>query len=164
MTSLQRAVAAATSAENTAKASFKTGGGQFENSFAAGLDLSEFGSTSSSTQPRICAAEQLLQVKKQERLQREENAKEDRRMEEIVQRRIAGIENTLRRTKAANDSNVVVNALVQMHGTDTDDLRVNRKTKKMMKKARAQQRAANSPAPSIRSGSKVHKKSRRSKY
>jgi hypothetical protein len=109
MTSLQRALAAK-----------KPSKGAFETVFAGGLDLSEFSTGTTTYQksdgtPKSAAAE-LLRIKAEERKQRDESEAADRRMEEIVKKRVSNLEQCLNKERPSN--NIVVDALVKMHGSD----------------------------------------------
>jgi len=155
--SLQKAAAAVTKSN----ASYQTSNGQFETCFAAGLDLSEFGTGSQAQNGSHLlsesAAAQLLQVKEAEKREREEEEAANQRVQKLISKRSASIRESI---KKKQESNVVVNALVQMHGRDTSDPSVYRKHKKLSKKL-----GFSRPTSSTQSGgSKAHKKSRRSKY
>jgi hypothetical protein len=163
MTSLQKAAAAAA---KSSKSSFQTSHGQFETWFASGLDLTEFGnaSTTSGDQSsrRESAAAQLLRVKEEEKRLRNEEEDAEEKMHLVVQGRVANIQETI---KKKHESNVLVNALVQMHGSDTSDPSMFRKNKKLSKKLSKKVNPTRRHIPPV-SGStgKAHKKSRRSKY
>jgi hypothetical protein len=162
MTSLQKAAAEA----KNSKSSFQTSHGHFENCFASGLDLSEFGGASTTTNNngeehprRESASAQLLRVKEEERRRNHEERDAEEKMQKVVQGRVTNIQETIKKKR---DSNVVVNALVQMHGSDTSDPSMFRKNKKLSKKVTSARR--HTPSASASTGNKAHKKSRRSKY
>ncbi len=157
MTSLQKAAAAAS---QSSRLSFLTSNGQLENCFASGLDLSEFdgAAAESGDEPLECAAAKLLLVKEEERRQREREENSDKRMQEVVRERVAGMQEILKKNR---ESNVLVNALVQMHGVDTRDPSVFRKNKKLAKKICNVKHHASFAPSSYR---KAHKKSHRSKH
>ena len=152
---------AANSSSQSLNSSFQTAKGQFERCFASGLDLSEFGTTNgeSCDKPLESAAAQLLRVKEEERLRKEQEEMADQRTQQVVRERITDIRETIQRKREAN---ILVNALVQMHGSDTSDPSVFRKNKKLPKKlASVKHHVSSLPAH----GAKMaHKKSRRSKY
>lgn len=164
--SLQQAVAAAAANKTLKSSSYQTSRGQFETCFAAGLDLSEFGvddnrtpsSSSLSVNPpvRESAAAQLLRVKEAEKRQKEEEHAADKRMQAIVQERTANIRETIKRKE---ESNILVNALAQMHGQDTSDTSIYRKHKRLERKLGLTKRSA-----AVGGNHKAHKKSRRSKH
>lgn len=160
MTSLQKAAAAA---ENSNKSSFHTSHGQFETCFASGLDLTEFGSASTTGADgdacRESASAQLLRLKKEEKRRKQDDEDAEEKMRKVVQGRVANIQEAIK--KKHESSNVLVNALVQMHGSDTSDASMYRKNKKLSKKLSPTRR--HTPTVSAPSG-KAHKKSRRSKY
>ena len=163
MTSLQKAAAAVTISTSSKglNSSCETAKGQFERCFASGLDLSEFGTTNGegSDKPLQSAAAQLLRVKEGERRRKEQEEMADIRTREVVRERITDVRETL---KLKRESNILVNALVQMHGSDTMDPSVFRKNKKLPKKLASVKHPVSS-GPS--KGTKMaHKKSRRSKY
>lgn len=98
------------------------GGGAFENSFAQGLDISEF---LSNPNQRTSAAEELLKIKEGERRQRQIQEEEEAKMEEALQKRL----NSLKEQNAINNKAKeqrkqqqsvfeIGDALLRMHGTD----------------------------------------------
>ena len=122
-TSLQRALESSTAkvgttisddARNPAKEV-----GAFESCFASGLDLSEFAASSSApnckTATKSSAASELLRIKQAEKQQRENDEREDYKMDLLVQRRLHKLRNG---AKSDDPNTLVVNALVQMHGGD----------------------------------------------
>ena len=123
------------------------GSGAFENSFAQGLDLTEFessqttrrnnnqqeiasgGSFSSSynpntARPRLSASEELLRIKDEERQRRKIHEEEEMKMQEALDKRIKYLQhnnNSSSSNKIDNrisSSCEVVDALVRMHGSD----------------------------------------------
>lgn len=161
--SFQKAAASSRNSEP----SFQTSHGHFETCFASGLDLTEFGSAlttddENNDEPprRESAAAQLLRVKQEEKRQQQEEEAADDKMQKVVQGRAANIQETINKKR---ESNVLVNALVQMHGSDTSDPSVYRKNKKLSKKITSSTKRG-APSLSAHAGGKAHKKSRRSKY
>jgi hypothetical protein len=155
MSSLQRALAE----HQSSKPAFQTTKGQFENCFAAGLDLTEFGNSSESDFPKESAAAQLLRVKEKEKKLKDDEEVAERRLREVIQVRAAEINDTIRKTIQGN---VLVNALVQMHGSDTRDTSIFRKNKKLSKKLTSGRRS--NALPSTTGPMKAHKKTHRAKY
>jgi hypothetical protein len=151
--SLQRAAAKARASSTVTKpASQPTKKGGFESCFASGLDLSEFssgGTQSQSTRPS--AAAELLRVKQEE-------IEEETRMEVLVKNRVSQLEESIEKKKLGGhrSENMVVNALINMHGND--DAASKYKIRKAMKKTKA------SSHPAQPQKSKAVRKSRRSKY
>jgi hypothetical protein len=157
--SLQRAAAKSSTA--TKPVSQPTKKGAFESCFASGLDLSEFSSGGTQSQSsRPSAAAELLRVKQEEIKQKEREEEEETRMEVLVKNRVSQLEESIEKKKlgAHRSENMVVNALVNMHGND--DVVSKHKTRKAMKKTKSSSR----PAPPQPQKSKAIKKSRRSKY
>jgi len=161
MSSLQRAVEAAKQSTPT----YLTSHGQFERSFASGLDLTEFGNSSKADDQRESAASHLLRVKAKERKIKEDEEIAEQRLQEIIKDRSAQINEVLRKQK--QEGNVVVNTLVQMHASDTSDLSMFRKNKKLNKKLNSDRRrsgGASTATTAKKSMGKAHKKSSRSKH
>eukprot|EP00539_Tryblionella_compressa_P000586 CAMPEP_0178736770 /NCGR_PEP_ID=MMETSP0744-20121128/2619_1 /TAXON_ID=913974 /ORGANISM="Nitzschia punctata, Strain CCMP561" /LENGTH=179 /DNA_ID=CAMNT_0020389269 /DNA_START=16 /DNA_END=555 /DNA_ORIENTATION=+ len=161
--SLQRAAAAAASDE-TPRATFETANGAFENCFAAGLDLSEFSTTSRGNGggDTSSAASELLRVKETERLQRQEAEAEEQKMKQVLQKKLQALQ------KRPNESsNAVVDALVRMHGTEealSSSRGMNRK-KALHKKAGVRSVAVRQQQTSSKKRHHVSvKKSRKIKY
>lgn len=101
-----------------------TSKGEFESSFAGGLDLSEFLNTNkkTSTIPQKSAAKELLRVKSLEKRQREKDEAEERRLGIAIQNRVSNLEESLHlaeQRKRNSTGSIVVDALVKMHGHDT---------------------------------------------
>jgi hypothetical protein len=99
------------------------GSGAFENSFAKGLDISEFldGSSSGSgtaTNRRTSAAEELLRIKQEEKRQREVQEQEEAKMQQALQKRLTSFTTSKPRAGGPRDSFEIGDALVRMHGTD----------------------------------------------
>ena len=157
MSSLQRALEAV----KKTKPTYLTSKGQFEQCFAAGLDLTEFGSSSPSNVPQVSAAAELLSVKEKEKRIKDEEEIAEQRMQQVIKDRVADIDEAIRKNR---EGNIVVHALVQMHGTDTSDSSMFRKHKKLSKKLTALRRSNNTGASTTVSTGKAHKKSRRSKF
>lgn len=157
MSSLQRALDAA----KKTKPTFLTSKGQFEQSFASGLDLTEFGNSSPDNAPQASAAAELLRVKEKEKRIKEEEEISEHRMRQVMKDRAADIDEAIRKNR---EGNIVVKALVQMHDTDTSDPSMFRKLKKRSKKLNSGRRPNNAAAATTMSTGKAHKKSRRSKY
>jgi hypothetical protein len=157
--SLQRAAAKGRASE-TKPASEPTKEGAFESCFASGLDLSEFSSGGTQSQlSRPSAAAELLRVKQEEIKQKEQEEEEETRMGLLVKNRVSQLEESIEKKKLGGHSseNMVVNALINMHGND--DAASKDKIRKATKKTKASSRP--SPRPQK---SKAVKKSRRSKY
>lgn len=158
MSSLQRAVNKAN--KKSQQALFPTSKGQFENSFATGLDLSELGDSSFRGEvPQESAAAQLLKVKAKEARQEAQNEADESRLRGVVQAQADYIDATIKRGR---EGNVLVNALVQMHGNDTKDPSVFRKTKKLSKKMISGRKAKSFTSKAV--VGKAHKKRRFSKH
>jgi hypothetical protein len=159
--SLQRAVAKARASPTTMTkpASQSTKKGAFESCFASGLDLSEFSSgVTQSQSSRPSAAAELLRVKREEIKQKEREEEEEARMELLVKNRVSQLEESIEKKKLGHCSeNMVVNALINMHGNDAAASK--HKIRKAMKKRKASSRPAPQPQKSI-----AVRKSRRSKY
>jgi hypothetical protein len=107
----------------SSKPSFTTSNGEFEACFGKGLDLSEFGSTTSSTgekpnQPKKSAAQELLRIKSLEKTQREREIFEEQKLNIAIQAQVSSLLQAKQRT---NSDNLVVDALVKMHGHDTSE-------------------------------------------
>jgi hypothetical protein len=148
MSSLQRALAAK-----------KPSKGTFETCFAGSLDLSEF-STGMTTDKKSdgtlkSAAAELLRIKAEERKQREESEAADRRMEEIVKKRVSNLEQCLKKERPSN--NIVVDALIKMHGNDVS-------APSYRQKRKFKPRKSGSSHSSQSSKSIAFKKPRRIKY
>lgn len=158
MTSLQRA--AATIAAPQSKPSYTTANGNFERSFAASLDLSEFGVQSNGTGvPKESAAAELLRIKQEESKKKEDEAAAEFAMEQAVMNRKLDFEHARKKKEGEKESNIVVDAILRMHKSDTKDLSIYRASKKVMK-SKARNTATSRPANS----GKAFKKSRRAKY
>lgn len=159
--SLQRAAAKARASSTVTKpASQPTMKGAFESCFASGLDLSEFSSGDTQSQPsRPSAAAELLLVKQEEIKQKEREEEEEKKMEVLVKNRVSQLEESIEKKKLGghHSENMVVNALINMHGND--DAASKYKIRKAMKKTKASSRPAPQPQKS-----KAVRKSRRSKY
>ena len=152
-----------------------TSRGEFESSFAGGLDLSEFLNTNkkTNTMPQKSAAKELLRVKSLEKRQREKDEAEEQRLGIAVQNRVSNFEESLllaEQRKRKSTGSIVVDALVKMHGHDTAESPF-----KLLKKSsssgggggkKKRTRTSTTFHQSSRTSSKsaVTKKSRRIKY
>ncbi|CAJ1915508.1 unnamed protein product [Cylindrotheca closterium] len=130
-----------------------TSKGEFESCFAVGLDLSEFDNQNAPNKPTTSAAAELLQVKKLEREQRMQEEAAEEKMKNCIRQQISTLRSSQQRRTPGN---MLVDALVKMHGGDTDDPR--HRTIKMGKQ-RGQRRTS-----SQSSRTKAVKKSRRIKH
>lgn len=130
-----------------------TSKGEFEACFAGGLDLSEFDNQNAPKKGTGSAAAELLRVKKLEMEKRQQEEAAEEQMKNSIRQQISTIRNAQKRR---NSGNMVVDALVKMHGGDTDDPR--HRTLKVGKQ-RGQRKA-----PSMPSRAKAVKKSRRAKH
>lgn len=148
--------------------------GAFENCFATGLDLSEFQSPDSSsnnngkrggTATNSSAAAELLRVKQIEREQREREEAKDTEMEQMVNRQLSALSRSLTKpTKKMSSKFELVDALVQMHGSDADRFeRTSRKTSRKQQQGRekSSSRRLGNGAKSVQV---IKGKSSRSKY
>ena len=104
------------------------------------------------------ASAQLLRVKEEEKRRKQVEEVAETNMQEVVQSRISHIHETIKKNR---QSNVLVNALVQMHGSDTSDPSMHRKNKKLSKKISHSRRQSSSVSSSAR---KAHRKTTRNKY
>lgn len=131
-----------------------TSKGEFESCFSVGLDLSEFENPNGPKKPATSAAAELLRVKKLEREKRKQDEAVEEQMKNSIRQQISTLRSAQKRSTSGN---MVVDALVKMHGGDTDDPR--HRTSKMGKKS-GQRRITSSQS----SRTKAVKKSRRTKH
>lgn len=128
--------------------------GAFESSFAEGLDISEFNS-STIREPATSAAAELLCVKALEKEQRAQEAAAEEQLQTTIKNKVSALEQALTRSKE-NSGSVVVDALVKMHGHDTSQ------PSYRIKKERTDRRSGRHRTAS--SKSVIAKKSRRIKH
>mmetsp|Transcript_11452 Transcript_11452/g.28959 ORF Transcript_11452/g.28959 Transcript_11452/m.28959 type:complete len:170 (-) Transcript_11452:504-1013(-) len=143
----------------------KGGSGAFENSFAAGLDISEFISTDggSSSGNRTSAAEELLKIKEEERRQRQIHEEEEQKMEEALQKRLDSLKNRPKEKVRKPSGFELGDALARMHGSDERAASV--LSRKNVGGASKSRRSSGSRRTSLKSNkSLVAKKSRKSKF
>jgi hypothetical protein len=122
--SLQKTLAAAAVAVGKDSVKQDDNPGVFENSFSSGLDLSEFTTTSKSSDVirTVSASSQLLRIKNQEKDKRRQEEREDLKMEQLLQKRLAvfpSFDDTItKKSTPPYSATAVMDALVQMHGRD----------------------------------------------
>jgi hypothetical protein len=177
MTSLQRAAAQSKKLETTKK------GGAFESSFASGLDLSEFDSSTTSC-TRMSAAAELLQIKALEAQQAAREEQEEIRIHNLA--KIKGQELTaastslvltLPRHEAPHESQSATTimeeanmsaTLIHLHGEDINGAhhkaKLGRKGKLSLEKSMRRNRLSHKQQSSGGTKKGAMKKSRRSKY
>ena len=144
----------------------KGGSGAFENSFAAGLDISEFISTDggSSSGNRTSAAEELLKIKEEERRQRQIHEQEEQKMEEALQKRLNSLKNRPKETVLKPSGFEFGDALARMHGSDERAASVLSR-KNVGGASKSSRSGSGSRRTSLKSNrSLVAKKSRKSKF
>eukprot|EP00980_Cylindrotheca_fusiformis_P018803 scaffold6265_cov193-Cylindrotheca_fusiformis.AAC.23 len=130
--------------------SFATSAGEFESTFADGLDISEFDTsvatpTAQKGSVRSAAAD-LLRVKEIEKKQREEEEAEEGALQVAVQERASIVEESLIKQKR-NSGSIVADALVKMHGQDTHE--PSYRSKKMGKRRSGHRPTVSSTKPLI---------------
>jgi len=168
MTSVQRA---------TRVPKMETKKGAFESSFAAGLDLSEFGGES--TANHASAAAELLCVKAEEAQRAAREEQEEARLQNLAKERGQHLQHAqsdvaVRRHAAPQDSHsatdLMENAnigatLVHMHGNDVNGAHHKAKTQKKGKRKLEKAMNGKRPMSQVVKGKKgAVKKSKRSKY